>query len=163
MNKKIFSIIVAVGKNQGIGYKNKLIWELPDDMNFFKLKTLNNVVIMGRNTYLSLPKGALLNRKNIVITTKKISYPNCIMANSIEDAINKSDSIKENFIIGGSSIYKQFLPIVDNIYYTEVNDYPICDTWFPKINDEWLLVNEKFHDIDKKHNFSFNIKKYKKK
>lgn len=160
MINKPLSIIVAVGKNRAIGCNNRLLWTLPDDMKFFKQKTTGHTVIMGRNTYLSLPKGALPNRRNIVITMdKQESFPNCIMVNSIEEAIEHADPENENFIMGGASIYEQFFPLVQKIYYTDVEDSPEADTWFPEIKaGEWIVLNEIPHAADEKHAKAFTIK-----
>ncbi len=159
---KLISIIVAVGKNRAIGYENKLLWSLPDDMKFFKEKTTGHTVIMGRNTYLSLPKGALPNRRNIVITIdKEESFPNCIMVNSIEEAIQQADAHGENFVMGGASIYEQFFSIAQKLYYTDVEDSPQADTWFPEVtDDEWRLVNAVPHAADEKHPVAFTIKEF---
>ena len=74
MNK--ISIIAAVAENRAIGYKNKLIYWLPNDLKRFKLLTTGNTIIMGRKTFESLPKGALPNRRNIVLTRQKITFEN---------------------------------------------------------------------------------------
>lgn len=160
---KPISIIVAVGKNRAIGCNNELLWSLPDDMKFFKENTTGHTVIMGRNTYLSLPKGALPKRRNIVITMdKEEQFPNCIMVNSIEEAIEQADADSENFVMGGASIYEQFFSIVQKLYYTDVEDSPEADTWFPEVKDEeWKLVNATPHGIDERHEVGFTIKEYK--
>jgi len=159
---KPISIIVAVGKNRAIGFKNELLWSLPDDMKFFKENTTGHTVIMGRNTYLSLPKGALPKRRNIVITMdKEEQFPGCIMVNSIEEAIAQADSDSENFVMGGASIYEQFFPIVQKLYYTDVEDSPEADTWFPEVKEEeWELVNATPHGIDERHRVAFTIKEF---
>lgn len=159
---KPISIIVAVGKNRAIGFKNRLLWSLPDDMKFFKENTTGHTVIMGRNTYLSLPKGALPKRRNIVITMDKDEqFPGCIMVNSIEEAIAQADSESENFVMGGASIYEQFFPIVQKLYYTDVEDSPEADTWFPEVKEEeWELVNATPHGIDDRHEVAFMIKEF---
>jgi len=159
---KPISIIVAVGKNRAIGFKNRLLWSLPDDMKFFKENTTGHTVIMGRNTYLSLPKGALPKRRNIVITMDKDEqFPGCIMVNSIEEAIAQADSDSENFVMGGASIYEQFFPIVQKLYYTDVEDSPEADTWFPEVKEEdWELVNATPHGIDERHEVGFTIKEF---
>jgi len=142
MDKNI-SIIVAIGRNNEIGYKNNLLWRISDDLKRFKKFTTDNIIIMGRKTFVSLPKGALPNRTNIVITRDTdLQYENCIMANSIEDAINKSDKSKEIFIIGGEQIYKIAFPFCKKLYLTKVDEEFIADVFFPEINyNDWEIIN----------------------
>ncbi|MFC2136798.1 dihydrofolate reductase, partial [Bacteroidota bacterium] len=86
------SIIVAIAENYAIGKNNDLLWYISEDLKRFKRLTNDHTVIMGKNTFLSLPKGALPNRTNIVITDdKNDNFENCIMTYSIEEAINKCD------------------------------------------------------------------------
>src|SRR5664279_2884229 len=104
MQKKI-SIIVAVAQNNAIGKDNKLLWHISEDLKRFKRLTSGNTVVMGKNTFYSLPIRPLPNRTNIVITdVPGETIEGCVMAYSIEDAIEKCESVNENFIIGGGSI-----------------------------------------------------------
>ena len=73
----MISIIAAVAGNRAIGYKNKLIYWLPDDLKRFKQLTTGHTIIMGRNTYLSLPKGALPTRRNVVLSRSQTDFPGC--------------------------------------------------------------------------------------
>jgi dihydrofolate reductase len=156
--KKRISIIVAVAENNAIGKDNKLLWHISEDLKRFKQLTTGNTVVMGKNTFYSLPLRPLPNRANIVITDisgEKID--GCVMAYSIEDAIKKCDDTKENFIIGGGAIYKQFLPLSDKLYLTKVHKNFDADCFFPEINlNEWkLMSNEECNDIEK-NNFSYS-------
>jgi len=91
---KDISIIVAVAKNNAIGKDNKLLWHLSEDLKRFKKLTSGHFIIMGKNTYYSLPKRPLPNRTNVVITDiPGEQIDNCIMAYSIEDAIDRMDQI----------------------------------------------------------------------
>jgi len=162
---KNFSIIVAIAENNAIGKDNQLLWHLSEDLKRFKKLTTDHCIVMGKKTFLSLPKGPLPNRTNIVITddaTEKID--GCVMAYSIEDAISKSSNDFENFIIGGGSIYSQFLPLVNKLYLTIVHHPFDADTFFPEINfSEWTTVSSE--KIDKNDVFPFDytyliLKKY---
>ena len=82
----MISIIAAVAKNRAIGYKNKLIYWLPNDLKRFKALTTGHTIIMGRNTFLSLPKGALPNRRNIVLSRTQKDFPGCDTYASLEEA-----------------------------------------------------------------------------
>lgn len=127
------SIIAAIGKNNELGKNNDLIWHLPNDLKFFRSVTTGKNVLMGRNTFWSLPK-VLPNRTNIVITDMDDDYPNeVVIYNSIDSFIKDySDKKEDVFIIGGASIYKQFIEYADELYLTEID--ASCDdasVYFP--------------------------------
>ena len=161
---KNISIIVAIAENNAIGKDNKLLWHISDDLKRFKKITANHTVIMGKNTFFSLPNGALPNRTNIVISDdKNDKIKDCVMAYSIEDAINKCDDNKENFIIGGASVYRQFLKYTNKLYLTKVHKSFEADTFFPEINlNEWKLIERQDFKPDKKNFFSYSYLVYKK-
>lgn len=141
----IISIIVAIAENYAIGKNNDLLWHISEDLKRFKRITTNHTIIMGRNTFLSLPKGALPNRDNIVITDNKDDkFDGCIMAYSIDDAIEKCNPNEDEcFIVGGGMIYKQFLERTDRLYLTKVHKTYDADIFFPEINyDNWILKSE---------------------
>lgn len=164
MKQKI-SIIVAIGRNNEIGYKNDLLWRISDDLKRFKRFTTDNTVIMGRKTFESLPKGALPNRINIVITRdNSLQYENCIMANSVEDAIVKSDKSKEIFIIGGEQIYKLAFPFCSKLYLTKIDENFEADAFFPEINyDKWEIINSENLDKTEKNQFAHKFLEMKRK
>jgi dihydrofolate reductase len=156
MTKKL-SIIVAVAKNNAIGKDNKLLWHISEDLKRFKKLTTGNTIIMGKNTFYSLPFRPLPNRTSIVITDVPGEViDGCVMAYSIEEAICKCDNTKENFIIGGASIYRQFLPLADKLYLTKVHKDFEADCFFPEIDlKEWLLINTEECDISEINDFSY--------
>lgn len=142
------TIIAAIGKNNELGYKNDLIWHLPDDLKFFREKTTGKTIVMGYNTFLSLPK-LLPNRKHIVLSSDNLDIKDVTSFTNLEDLIKFIKEIDEEvFIIGGASIYKQFIGLVDKMYLTEVeSEFKEADVYFPEFNkDEWerieLLENE---------------------
>jgi dihydrofolate reductase len=150
------SIIVAVAENYAIGLKNDLLFHLPDDLKRFKELTTGHTIIMGKRTFESLPRRPLPNRRSLVITDIPGELiPGCEMAYSIDDAIAKADPEKENFIIGGGSIYRQFLPFSDKLYITWVHKSFEADTFFPEINmSEWDLIEKT--DIPQNGTTDFN-------
>ena len=156
MNKKI-SIIVAVAENYAIGLNNELLCHLSDDLKRFKKLTTGNVVVMGKKTYESLPVRPLPNRLNIVITDNPTDcFDNCITAFSIEDAIDKMSPDKENFIIGGGSIYRQFLPVADYLYLTRIHKTFEADTFFPEISEtDWNILSEDHVRADEKNEYDY--------
>lgn len=145
----MIAIIAAIGKNRELGKNNKLLWHIQADMKRFRKLTLNQVVIMGRKTYDSLPEKfqPLPKRINIVIS-RHLTYQasaikrlpddtKLIFTNSVKEAIKKARSFKkEIFVIGGASIYKQTLPLADKLYLTLVEkNYPQADVFFPEYKD----------------------------
>lgn len=127
----MINIIAAVAKNRAIGYQNKLIYWLPNDLKRFKALTTGHTIIMGRNTFLSLPKGALPNRRNIVLSRSVKSFEGCDVYPSLEEALAHCAKDEEVYIIGGASVYQQALPLADRLCLTEIDDTPAkADTFF---------------------------------
>lgn len=142
---KNISIIVAIAGNRAIGKDNRLLWHLSDDLKRFKKLTSGHTLIMGRNTFLSLPNGALPNRRHIVISdVEGESFGGCEMAKSIEEALALAGRDEECFVIGGGMVYKQFLPLAGKLYLTRVHESFEADTFFPEIDfSQWkALVTE---------------------
>jgi len=138
---KNISIIVAVADDNAIGFDNRLLVHLPDDLKRFRKITTGHTVIMGRNTFLSLPSGPLKNRRNIVISDNPADdFPGCEIVSSVEEALSKCDKQAENFIIGGASVYRQFLPYAGKVYLTRVHKKFEADTYFPELEkSEWEI------------------------
>jgi dihydrofolate reductase len=143
----MINIIVAVSENDIIGGDNKLLWNIPEDLKWFKKITTGNTVIMGRKTFESIGK-ALPNRENIVITRQKNYNSNCITVSSINEAILKSDRRKDIFIVGGGQVYQEALKmdIVDNIYLTRVHNNYDGDTKFIFDENKYLEVEKEIHN-----------------
>jgi dihydrofolate reductase len=147
----MISIIVAVSEDLGIGKNNDLLWHLPEDMKRFKRLTTGNTVIMGRKTWESLPKKPLSGRRNIVITDiPGEKFEGAESAISIADAASKCKKEDEAFIIGGGSIYRQFMPIADRLYITQVHKKAPADIFFPEIDPKtWSVVEkDEFNPVD---------------
>ena len=133
----MISMISSVGRKRELGKNNGLIWRFKKDMKFFKDTTMEHTVIMGYNTYKSLP-GDLPGRKIIVVFPDKLDGVETV--NGIEPIVKKyKNSEEEVFICGGASIYTQFLPYADKLYLTEIKATDSeADTYFPKfIKKEW--------------------------
>ncbi len=146
----MISIIVAVSDDLGIGKDNELLWHLPEDMKRFKKMTLGNTVIMGKKTWESLPKRPLPGRKNIVLT----DIPNehidgSITSYSIEDALSKCEEGENIFVIGGGTVYRQFMPICDRLYITHVHKKTPADIYFPEIDPAQWEISEREEHTDK--------------
>ena len=132
------SIIACVGENLELGKNNDLIFHIKEDMQYFKEITLNHIVVMGRKTFESLP-GILKDRKNVVITrSKDITFHDDVeVFRSIEEFLEQyKDYQGEIFVIGGASIYRQFLLYCDKIYLTEVHKSIEADVYFPEFDKD---------------------------
>lgn len=143
----MISIIAAVSEDMGIGRNNKLLWHIPGDLKRFKKLTLGKTVVMGRNTWESLQVRPLPGRRNIVITdVPGESFDSAVTAYSVEDALKKCENEDEVFIIGGASIYRQFMPLADRLYITRVHRTSQADTFFPEIESKkWEIINKEPH------------------
>ena len=152
-NKEI-AIIVIVDENYGIGKDGDLLCYLPNDLKHFKKLTTGHTIIMGRKTYESLPKGALPNRKNIVISSdNKENYPGCIVARSVDEALLLTKNKEKVFIIGGGKIYNSTLHLANKLYLTRIHHkFEDVNTVFPEIDfNNWELIEEEKHLADEKH------------
>ncbi|WP_346320006.1 dihydrofolate reductase [Chitinophaga sp. YIM B06452] len=157
----MISIIVAASDNNVIGIENRLPWNLPADLQFFKNTTWGNPVIMGRKTFESMGGKPLKGRQNIVITRQKDYAPEgATVVSSIDAAITIAEDfdVDEIFITGGTEIFLQAFSQVDKIYITRVHATIQGDAFFPAINpDEWELTHAEDHAADEKHAYAFTF------
>lgn len=163
------NIIVAVDKNWAIGYQNKLLNSIPEDMKFFRETTTGKVVVMGRKTLESFPNGRpLKNRVNIVITNQKdYEVPGAVVLHSVEEALEyvKQYNSDDVYVIGGASIYEQMLPYCDVAHVT-VMDYAYqADTWFQNLDqmDDFVVAadSEEKTYFDLEYCFKMYVRKSK--
>jgi dihydrofolate reductase len=161
----MISIIVAIAENYAIGKNNDLLWHMSEDLKRFKRITSGHKIIMGKKTYLSLPVRPLSNRENIVITDDPADrFEGATLVFSIAEALKKCPKTEENFIIGGASVYQQFLPYTDRLYLTRVHRNFEGDVFFPEINFvEWNLVLSEEYPLDEKLGFSYTYEVYDRK
>lgn len=155
----IKSIIVAADEKNAIGKNNDLLCHLPNDLKYFKSITDGHTIIMGRKTFESLPKGALPNRRNIVITRNKdLQFERCEMCSSIEEALDLCKDEAEVFIIGGGSLYNATIGIADKLYLTRIHTtFSDADTFFPVIDSSWKEVSREDHKADEKHKYDYSF------
>ena len=156
----MISLIAAVARNRAIGYQNKLLYWLPNDLKRFKSLTTGHTIVMGRRTFESLPKGALPNRRNIVLSRGDVSFEGAEKYASIEEVLSACRADEEVFVIGGASIYEQFLPLADRLCLTEIDDVPAqADAFFPDYSD-WVPVSKEQHETDERHAFRYQFVDY---
>jgi len=145
----IFSIISAIGKNNEIGKKNGLLWNLPADMKHFRETTSGHTVVMGQKTFKSIGR-PLPNRRNIVLSrNENLKIDGAEIIHSEKELTDLSQKTaapdEEIFIIGGETIYRLFMDKADKLYITQVEaEFPEADAFFPEIKEnEWQKVSEK--------------------
>ena len=148
------NLIAAVDRNWAIGKGRDLLVDIPEDKKFFREETLGKVVVMGRKTFESLPKGALPNRRNVVLSTRPDTVcPGAEVFPSLEVALQSCKEDEHVYIIGGASVYRQALPLADELCLTEINDVaPEADAFFPEVSPaQWHEKSREAHPVDEKH------------
>jgi dihydrofolate reductase len=153
-------MIAAVAENRVIGNKNTIPWHLPADFKYFKEITSGKTIVMGLNTFNSIGGKPLPGRKHIILNNDLSYVPpeDCQVAHSIEESLELMKSEEEVFICGGASIYKQFLPMAQKLYITEVHANPEGDTYFPEINKgEWNEVKREDYKADEKNSYDYSF------
>lgn len=140
----MLNIIAAIGRRGELGRDGDLIWHISEDLKRFKRLTTGHTVIMGRRTWESLPKGALPNRRNIVVTTNpNFDAPGAETAASLADAVRMAADDDEIFIIGGGSVYEQAVNAADRIYLTQIEaEAEDADTFFPAVDPGFWEIEE---------------------
>ena len=158
----MITIIAAINKNRGLGFENKLLYWLPNDLKRFKALTTGHTIIMGRKTFESLPKGALPNRRNIVLSKGAHDFPGAECFHSLEEALAHCAEEEDVYIIGGASLYAEALSIADRLCLTEIEDADKeADVLFPEVDKKiWKEVNRETHPIDEKHAYAYSFVNY---
>ena len=137
-------LIAAISENNVIGIKNKVPWYIPEDIKKFRELTINHPVIMGRNTYESIPEKfcPLSQRKNIVLSNSLSNQKGIYIARNIDEALELTED-RDSYVIGGEIVYGLFLPLAKKLEITRVHRSFEGDSFFPEVNlDEWNLSNE---------------------
>lgn len=164
----MISMIVSVDRNWGIGRENKMLAHVQPDLTYFRQTTTGHPVVMGHNTFLSLPEDSrpLDNRDNIILSRRNLHIEGVQIVHSIEELfelIEEKYSDKEVFIIGGSSVYEQMLPYAEKLYITHIfRKFDSVESYFPLIGDEWRLEDIKATDENIKHEYPHMFATYTK-
>ena len=164
----ILSLVVAASTNNAIGKDNQLLWNLPNDLKFFKNVTWAMPVAMGRKSFDSLGGKPLNGRLNIVITRQKdFNAEGITVVHNLQDAIflAQQHDYKELMILGGGEIYKQSIDKADKIYITRVHAvFEDADTFFPEIDtDKWKLISNQDFFIDERHAYDYSFQLWERK
>jgi dihydrofolate reductase len=154
----MISIIAALGRNKVIGKNNKLPWKLPADLKHFKELTLGKPIIMGQKTFESIGK-PLPGRTNIILSLDENFKPSgCIVAHSLQEALEATKGAKEVMIAGGASVYKQFLPLADRLYLTLIDADFEGDAYFPEFNwGDWEIIEKIENQPDKENPYKYTF------
>tara|TARA_R110001583_G_scaffold8413_6_gene40207 strand:- start:3074 stop:3556 length:483 start_codon:yes stop_codon:yes gene_type:complete len=157
----MITIIAAIADNNALGKDNQLIWHLPADLKRFKQVTLNHHIIMGRKTFESLGK-PLPNRTTIIITRNtNYKVENCIVVNSLEEALEAAKPDENPYILGGADIYNQAIKIADKLDLTYVHHLFEADAFFPLIDTNiWIEASRQDFKMDDKNNYNYSFVTY---
>ncbi len=151
--------VVAMDENLVIGRDNDLPWRLPDDMRWFREKTLGKPCIMGRKTYDSLPERfrPLPGRLNIVVTRNSAyQAPGAVIAHSVDEALRAAGDVEEVIVVGGGDLFRRLLPVVDRLYLTQVRGSVVGDIFFPPFDmAQWRETFRQEHPADERHPLPF--------
>ena len=148
------SLIAAIDRHRAIGYQNKLLFWLPNDLKRFKALTTGHTILMGRKTFESLPKGALPHRRNDVLSSSQtLTLPGAEVFHSLQEALDACHPDELVYVIGGASLYQQALPLADALCLTEIDaEAPQADAWFPPIEPNvWYEKSRDARPADEKH------------
>jgi len=161
----MITVIAAIASNNALGKDNDLIWHLPADLKRFKKVTTGHYILMGRNTYESIGK-PLPNRTTIIITRNKNYFKEgCLIANSLEQAIEMSKEQAQVFIIGGAQIYKETIAknLAQQLDITLVHKDFEADVYFPEIDPKiWKEVVRENFKADEKNKLDYSFISYQK-
>ena len=150
-----WSIIVAIGENNEIGKDNDLLWRISADLKRFKAITTSNTIVMGRKTFDSLPKGALPNRRNIVLSHQNLNIENAEIYQTLEELKQNTADDKQVFVIGGASLYQMFIDKVDTMYLTKVHSTFDADVFFPAFDwADWDILEKEYFPKGDKDEFA---------
>lgn len=156
-------MIAAIDRKGGLGFENKLLFRLPDDLKHFKGLTTGHTVLMGRRTFESLPGGALPKRRNVVLThSAGWKAEGVEVYSDLCEALAACATDEEVFVIGGASVYEQAMPRAERLLITHVEAEAACaDVYFPPISEEeWMEVGKETHGADERHEQAFSFVEY---
>ena len=159
-------LICALAANRAIGNKGQLVYYLPADLRHFKALTTGHTVLMGRKTFESLPKGALPNRRNVVITRQEgYTQPGIEVFHTFEEALKACANDEHVYVIGGESVYAAALPLADALSLTHIEATPEeADTFFPETDGSlWETVSTEHHEPDERNTVPYNFTEYRRK
>jgi dihydrofolate reductase len=161
----MITIIAAIAQNNALGKNNDLIWHLPADLKRFKQRTTGHYILMGRNTFESIGR-PLPNRTTVIITrNENYAKEGCLIAHSLEDAIEMAKEEEQVFIIGGAQVYENAIEnnVADVLDITLVHEAFDADVFFPEIDlNIWKEVAREDFEADEKSKLAYSFVRYEK-
>jgi dihydrofolate reductase len=162
MSQTQLYMIAAMSENRVIGLENKLPWHLPDEWKHFRKVTEGKPFLMGRKSF-EAPDALHSAYRNVILTSQKLEReePNVEYVKDISEALALLSSENEVFVLGGATVFREMLPMVERIYLTIVHTQVEGDAFFPDFDPgEWVLSSSEFHDSDNEHQYSFSMNLY---
>ena len=150
----MITLIAAIGRNNEIGFENKLLWNIPEDMKHFKAYTMGKVLIMGRKTFASIGNKSLPGRKCIVISTHDL-FGAAVRAKDVDSALSIDYCYPEIVVIGGASVYRQTIDRADKLVITHIDADFRADTFFPPIDLTKWRINSTIDGSNETYNYKF--------
>jgi dihydrofolate reductase len=159
-----YSLIAAKNNNHVIGLNNRMPWHLPADLEHFKKNTMGKPIVMGRKTFTSIGR-PLPGRRNIILTRNPDFHPKGTQVFlCLSDMVQHLQDQEEIMVIGGATLYQQFLPLATKLYITEIDDNSNGDTFFPEWDKtQWKLVESDSHQATSKNPYRYRFNTYIKK
>jgi dihydrofolate reductase len=148
----MITLIAAIGRNYELGFKNQLLWKIPEDMKHFKSYTMGKVVVMGSNTFVSIGR-PLPGRKNVVVSHQQMM--GVVVAKDIESALSIEHCYNEIVVIGGASVYKQTIDLADKLVITHVDSNFEADVFFPTIDLTKWKINSTLEGSNETYKYRF--------
>lgn len=159
----MLSIVVAIDQNNAIGHQGDLLCHMSSDLQHFKALTTGHTILMGRRTYFSFPRRPLPNRRHIVLTSDlNFKEDGVLVAHNIDDAKALLNPEEETFVIGGGTVYQEWLPLVERLYVTYIDHaFTDADTYFPAISSQdWKLIEQEHHARDERNPYNYSYMTY---
>src|SRR6266567_4504570 len=160
----MISLLVAYAHGRVIGKDGKIPWCLPNDSRYIKRTTTGHTVVMGRTTFESIGR-PLPNRRNVVLTRHNtLEIPGVEVVHSVEEVLALNDGLDDLFVLGGENVYRQFLPLADRLYITEIDYKTEGDTFFPEWDrSAFRLISMQEGTLDEKNTLSHIFYVYERK
>ncbi|MFX3616988.1 MAG: dihydrofolate reductase [Sporolactobacillus sp.] len=158
----MISFLLAMDRNQLIGCGNKLPWHLPEDLRYFKQKTLGHSVVMGRKTFESIGK-PLPGRRNVILSTQTdLTLPGVEVLHSVQDLIQSGISFgSECFVIGGAGVFDALMTYADRLYLTRIDAEFEGDVYFRSfIEEQWRLTSQTKGILDAENKYPHTFEVY---
>lgn len=162
----IISAVVVVDENEAIGYQNKLLCHLPNDLKRFKQVTMGHHILMGRKTFESIGR-ALPGRVSLVVSSNKdLKIEGCEVFTDLQEAISFAEKHNETelMLIGGGKVFEELKDQTGKIYYTRIHHaFELADAYFPKFDlSQWKLTEKVEHHKDEKNPFDHTFETWEK-